>query len=99
MLRNIIRVFTPRALVEKSLREVYPDPSVFDQRVILPLDVSTPDSSVTASSVGFQALVDRHFNMAIRKGNRGALLKRVEQTGLGEDEQVGVFVCFFQFWL
>jgi pimeloyl-ACP methyl ester carboxylesterase len=54
LLRNLLKVVTPRFFVEGSLKEVYGD-----------------DSKVTPE------LVDRYYQLALRPGNRDALLARI----------------------
>ena len=60
--RDLAGSLLPRSLVERSVREVYGDPSRVDA-----------------------ALVDRYYELALRKGNRRALVQRFEQVHPGAE--------------
>lgn len=64
VLNRLLGSSLPRSIVEKSLRNVYGDPSKV-----------TPE------------LVDLYFDLAVRAGNREALVKRFEQAPSGAGEE------------
>lgn len=65
VINRLAKYSLPRSLVEKSLRNVYGDPS----RV-------TPE------------LIDLYYDLAVREGNRAALVKRFEQATYGDTEDI-----------
>lgn len=65
VINRLVAYSLPRSIVEKSLRNVYGDPSKI-----------TP------------ALVDLYYDLAVREGNRTALVKRFEQTSYATSEQI-----------
>jgi len=62
VINRIMPYTLPRSIVEKSLRNVYGDPS-----------------KVSAE------LIDLYYDLAVREGNRAALVKRFEQAKYGAD--------------
>jgi pimeloyl-ACP methyl ester carboxylesterase len=63
--RGLMEYLLPRGVVQKSVRNVYGDPSKV-----------TPE------------LVDRYFEMALRSGNRKALVQRMDQKLAGDEATI-----------
>lgn len=84
--RHLVKYVTPRFAFERSLKEVYPDPTVFDGRVITPALVGSDADGGAAgggsAGIGWEALVNRHYKLQLVKGNRHALVQRVANFDL-----------------
>jgi pimeloyl-ACP methyl ester carboxylesterase len=75
LLNRLVAYSLPRSLVEKSVRNVYGDPSKV-----------TPE------------LIDRYYELALREGNRAAVVKRFEQAQYPGDEVASVKVPTLILW-
>ncbi len=65
VINRLAKYSLPRSLVEKSLRNVYGDPSKV-----------TPEQ------------IDLYYDLAVRAGNREALVKRFEQSRYGDEAEI-----------